>query len=127
RFEMAENGTLFLDEIGSLPLPLQGKLLRVLETGEYEVVGDSETRRSNARIVSATNTDLSEAINAGQFRQDLLYRLNTVVLKVPPLRARLAELPNLAAHFLTKHTRCHGNDTGRERTLTTAALDKLLS
>ncbi|MEZ7206735.1 sigma-54-dependent transcriptional regulator [Pseudoalteromonas sp. DY56-GL79] len=127
RFEMAENGTLFLDEIGSLPLSLQGKLLRVLETGEYEVVGDSETRRSNARIVSATNTDLSEAINAGQFRQDLLYRLNTVVLKVPPLRARLAELPNLAAHFLTKHTRCHGNDTGRERTLTAAALDKLLS
>ncbi|MEJ6474858.1 sigma-54 dependent transcriptional regulator [Pseudoalteromonas piscicida] len=125
RFEMAENGSLFLDEIGSLPMTLQAKLLRVLESGEYEVLGDSKTNKSNARIISATNLDLSEAVAAGLFRQDLLYRLNTVVITVPPLSARIDELPSLAAHFLALHTKRHGNETKGERTLCHSALEKL--
>ncbi|RRS06538.1 sigma-54-dependent Fis family transcriptional regulator [Pseudoalteromonas sp. J010] len=125
RFEMAQNGTLFLDEIGSLPVAQQAKLLRVLESGEYEVLGDSKTSNSNARIISATNVDLSDAVKTGLFRQDLLYRLNTVILTVPALRARADELPSLAAHFLALHTKRHGNDTGGERSLSNAAIAKM--
>ncbi|MFY9609021.1 MAG: sigma-54 dependent transcriptional regulator [Blastocatellia bacterium] len=105
RFEMAEGGTLFLDEIANLPIKHQAKLLRVLETGEFERVGSSKTRRANARIISATNADISEEVSAGRFRQDLLFRLNTVEIHLPPLRDRREDIPLLANHFLRQHAR----------------------
>src|SRR5512138_2835253 len=88
RFELADGGTLFLDEIANVPLNLQPKLLRVLETGDFERVGSSRTRHVNVRIVSATNANLSEEVAAGRFRQDLLFRLNTIEINLPPLRSR---------------------------------------
>lgn len=100
RFELAESGTLFLDEIANLPLKHQPKLLRVLETGEFERVGSSKTRRANARIISATNADISEEVSANRFRQDLLFRLNTVEIHLPPLRDRRDDIPLLSRHFL---------------------------
>ncbi|MFN7942916.1 MAG: sigma-54 dependent transcriptional regulator [Thermoanaerobaculia bacterium] len=100
RFEVADGGTLFLDEIGNVPLALQAKLLRVLETGEFERVGSSKTRRVDVRVISATNSDLATEVAAGRFRQDLLFRLNTVEIRVPPLRERRDDIPPLAAHFL---------------------------
>lgn len=103
RYELADGGTLFLDEIGNLPLSQQAKLLRLLETGEYERVGSSRTQVADVRVVSATNADLSEAVEARQFREDLLYRLNTVPVHVPPLRDRLDDLAPLARLFLEKH------------------------
>jgi DNA-binding NtrC family response regulator len=103
RFELAEGGTLFLDEIANVPLNLQTKLLRVLETGEFERVGASKTRRVDVRIVSATNSDLSDEIASGRFRQDLLFRLNTIEIHVPPLRDRRADIRPLAMHFLRQH------------------------
>jgi DNA-binding NtrC family response regulator len=99
--ELADGGTLFLDEIGNMPLPQQARLLRVLQTGEYTPVGASRTRRADLRVVSATNTELDEAIAHGRYREDLLYRLNTVELRLPPLRERREDLPLLAAHFLS--------------------------
>lgn len=103
RFEMAEGGTLFLDEIANLPIKSQPKLLRVLETGEFERVGSSKTRRADVRIVSATNSDLAEEVSAGRFRQDLLFRLNTVEIHLPPIRDRREDIPLLAMHFLRQH------------------------
>ena len=103
RFEMAEGGTLFLDEIANLPLNLQAKLLRVLETGEMERVGSSRTRRVDVRLISATNARLDEEVAAGRFRQDLLFRLNTIEIHLPPLRERREDIPLLAAHFLGMH------------------------
>ncbi len=108
RFELAEGGTLFLDEIANIPLNLQNKLLRVLETGEFERVGSSRTRRANVRILSATNADLAGEVNAGRFRQDLLYRLNTIEINLPPLRDRRADIPLLAIHFLRQHAVRYG-------------------
>jgi DNA-binding NtrC family response regulator len=105
RFEMAEGGTLFLDEIANLPFKHQPKLLRVLETGEFERVGSSKTRRANARIISATNSDLDEEVSAGRFRQDLLFRLNTVEIHLPPLRDRREDIPLLALYFLRQHSK----------------------
>jgi len=105
RFEMAEGGTLLLDEIANLPVKHQPKLLRVLETGEFERVGSSKTRRSDVRIISATNADLAEEVSAGRFRQDLLFRLNTVEIHMPPLRDRAEDIPELANHFLRQHAR----------------------
>ena len=105
RFELAENGTLFLDEIANIPLNQQAKLLRVLETGEYERVGSSRTRRANVRLISATNAHLPEEVSAGRFRQDLLFRLNTVEITIPPLRERREDIPLLAAHFLGIHSK----------------------
>jgi DNA-binding NtrC family response regulator len=105
RFELADGGTLFLDEIANLSLPLQAKLLRVLETGEFEPVGSSRTRRVDVRIVSATNADIRGEVAAGKFRQDLLFRINTIELHVPPLRERREDVPALARHFLEQHTR----------------------
>ncbi len=105
RFELADEGTLFLDEIASVPLVLQPKLLRVLETGEFERVGSSRTRRVNVRILSATNADLPEEVRAGRFRQDLLFRLNTIEIPLPPLRDRREDIPALARHFLQIHAR----------------------
>src|SRR4029453_19008797 len=99
-FEMADEGTLFLDEIANMPIRLQAKLLRVLQTGEMQRVGSSRLRYVNARILSATNADLDAEISAGRFREDLLYRLNTVVIRLPPLRDRSEDVEPLAAHFL---------------------------
>ncbi len=103
RFELADGGTLFLDEIANLPANLQAKLLRVLETGEMERVGSSKTRRVDVRIISATNARLGEEIEAGRFRQDLLFRLNTIEIALPALRERREDIPVLASHFLRQH------------------------
>ena len=105
RFELADGGTLMMDEIANLPASLQAKLLRVLETGEFERVGSSKTRRVDVRIISATNADLDEEVRTGRFRQDLLFRLNTVEIRMPALRDRREDLPLLAAHFLDRHAR----------------------
>jgi DNA-binding NtrC family response regulator len=104
RFEMADEGTLFLDEIANISLPQQAKLLRVLETGEFERVGSSKTRKVNVRIISATNADLHAEVSAGRFRQDLLFRLNTVEIRLPALRDRKEDIPLLATHFLKQHS-----------------------
>jgi DNA-binding NtrC family response regulator len=103
RFELAEGGTLFLDEIANVPMRQQAKLLRVLETGEMERVGSSKTRRVNVRIISATNADILKEVEAGNFRADLLFRLNTVEIHLPPLRERREDIPPLAAHFLSRY------------------------
>jgi len=103
RFELADGGTIFLDEIGNVPLRQQAKLLRVLESGEVERVGSSRSRRVNVRVLSATNTDLSAACASGQFREDLLFRLNTVEIRIPPLRERREDVPLLSAHFLARY------------------------
>ena len=103
RFELADGGTLFLDEIANVPLNLQPKLLRVLETGDFERVGSSRTRHVNVRIISATNATLAEEVAAGRFRQDLLFRLNTIEIQLPPLRGRREDIPALAMHFLRQH------------------------
>jgi len=103
RFELADGSTLFLDEIANVPLNKQPKLLRVLETGEFERVGSSKTRRVNVRVLSATNADLTEEVASARFRQDLLFRLNTVEINLPPLRERPEDIPLLAQHFLRQH------------------------
>jgi DNA-binding NtrC family response regulator len=103
RFELADRGTLFLDEIANVPLKQQAKLLRVLETGEMERVGSSKTRRVDVRVLSATNANLKQESGEGRFRADLLFRLNTVELHIPPLRERREDIPLLAAHFLKNY------------------------
>ena len=103
RFEMAEGGTLFLDEIANISQGLQSKLLRTLETGEFERVGSSKTRRVDVRVFSATNADIAKDVAEGKFRQDLLFRLNTIELRLPALRDRREDIPILAAHFLRQH------------------------
>jgi DNA-binding NtrC family response regulator len=100
RFELADGGTLFLDEIANISLNQQAKLLRVLETGEFERLGSSKTRTADVRIISATNSDLREEVAAGRFRQDLLFRLNTVEIRIPPLRERRSDILPLAETFL---------------------------
>jgi len=108
RFELARGGTLFLDEIGELPLEVQAKLLRVLETGDFERVGGTRTLQADVRVVAATNRNLEEAIRSGSFREDLYYRLNVVPVVLPPLRERLDDIPALAEHFLERFRREHG-------------------
>ncbi len=103
RFELADGGTLFLDEIGNIPLSQQAKILRTIETGEFEPVGSSRTHRASVRLVSATNSDLQAEVAAGKFRQDLLFRLNTIQLHLPPLRERREDIELLAQHFLKQH------------------------
>jgi len=103
RFELANGGTLFLDEIANVPIRQQAKLLRVLETGELERVGSSQTRRVDVRVLSATNADLHEEAAAGNFREDLLFRINTVEIHLPPLRERREDIPLLATHFLERN------------------------
>jgi DNA-binding NtrC family response regulator len=103
RFELANGGTLFLDEIANVPLGQQPKLLRVLETGEFERVGSSKTHRVDVRIISATNADLKNEVEAGRFREDLLFRLNTIEIHLPPLQQRHEDIPLLARHFLNQH------------------------
>jgi anaerobic nitric oxide reductase transcription regulator len=100
KFEMADGGTLFLDEIGELPLSIQPKLLRVLQSGELQRIGSDKVLRVDVRIVAATNRDLAEEVRAGRFRGDLFYRLSVYPLEVPPLRARLDDIPLLSGHFL---------------------------
>jgi DNA-binding NtrC family response regulator len=124
RFELADGGTLFLDEIGNLPMTQQAKLLRVLETGEFERVGSSKTRRSDVRILSATNSSLKELVALGRFREDLFFRLNTVEIRLPPLRERREDIALLAMHFLGQHAaRYHKHITG----FTEAALKALVA
>jgi DNA-binding NtrC family response regulator len=103
RFEMADGSTLFLDEIANVPLSQQQKLLRVLERGEFERLGSSVTRKSDVRLVSATNADIDAEVAAQRFREDLLFRLNTVEIRLPPLRDRADDIPALTAHFLCQH------------------------
>lgn len=105
RFELAHRGTLFLDEIGDLAPPLQGKLLHVLEYGEFQRVGGVETLRADVRILAATNRELGQEVREGRFREDLFYRLNVMVIVIPPLRDRLSDIPVLAEHFAAKHSR----------------------
>ena len=100
RFETAGRGSVFLDEIGDLPLPLQGKLLRVLESGQFEKVGSDTTVSANCRVLAATNRDLGQMIGEGRFRQDLFYRLNVIAIQVPSLRDRVDDVPLLVRHFL---------------------------
>src|SRR5712671_6015788 len=124
RFEMADGGTLFLDEIANVPMNLQPKLLRVLETGDFERVGSSRTRHVNVRIVSATNSNLGDEVAGGRFRQDLLFRLNTIEIQLPPLRERREDIPALATHFLRQHAQRYRKSlTGYEPTALQALLD----
>ncbi|HEY3217344.1 MAG TPA: sigma-54 dependent transcriptional regulator, partial [Candidatus Eisenbacteria bacterium] len=108
RFELADGATLFLDEIANVPLAQQAKLLRVLQTGEFERVGSSRTRRVSVRLVSATNADLAAEAAAGRFREDLLFRINTVEIHLPPLRERREDIGPLAAEFLARHAHRYG-------------------
>ena len=112
RFELAEGGTLFLDEIGNIPPGQQAKILRVIERGEYERVGSSRTYRADVRLISATNSDLSAAVAAGAFRQDLLFRLNTIRIHLPPLRERREDIELLAQHFLKQHVERYRKSIG---------------
>jgi DNA-binding NtrC family response regulator len=110
RFELANGGTLFLDEIANVPLAQQSRLLRVLETGDFERVGSSNTRRADVRLISATNANLHEEVAAGRFREDLLFRLNTIEIPIPPLRERREDIPLLASQFLVQHARRYRKD-----------------
>jgi DNA-binding NtrC family response regulator len=109
RFELAEGGTLFLDEIANVPMNLQAKLLRVLESHELERVGSSRTIRVDVRVISATNADLGAEVAAGRFREDLLFRLNTIEIHLPPLRERREDIPLLAMHFLNRYAQRYRN------------------
>ena len=103
RFELADGSTLFLDEIANVPMTQQQKLLRVIETGEFERLGSSKTRKVSVRLISATNADLNAEVEASRFRQDLYFRLNTIEIHLPPLRDRREDIPLLAKHFLRQH------------------------
>jgi DNA-binding NtrC family response regulator len=108
RFELADTGTIFLDEISEIPPTTQVKLLRVLQEGEFERVGGTQTLKSDVRVIAATNVDLETAVAEGRFRKDLYYRLNVIHLRIPPLRERQEDIPLLALHFLDKF--CLEND-----------------
>ncbi|RBP03058.1 regulatory Fis family protein [Roseiarcus fermentans] len=124
RFERADGGTLFLDEIGTLNAAAQAKLLRALQEGEVERVGGAATLRVDVRVVAATNVDLRQAVRAGQFREDLFFRLNVFPVAIPPLRQRHEDIPALVAHFLAKFNARHGR---RMEGFTQRAIDALLS
>jgi Nif-specific regulatory protein len=124
RFELAEGGTLFLDEIGDLNLSTQVKLLRVLQEREFERLGGTETIKINVRLIAATNKNMEQAIAAGQFREDLYYRLNVFAIFMPPLRERKSDVLLLADHFLEKYAREHGKSIKR---ISTPAIDMLAS
>jgi Nif-specific regulatory protein len=124
RLELAHGGTLFLDEIGELPLNVQVKLLRVLQQREFERLGGTTTIHFDVRVLAATNRNLEKAIAAGDFREDLYYRLNVFTIAIPPLRERKADILLLADHFLEKFAREHGKDIAR---ISTPAIDMLAS
>lgn len=124
RFELAEGGTLFLDEIGDLNLTTQIKLLRVIQEREFERLGGTETIKIKVRLITATNKDLEKAITAGNFREDLYYRLNVFTIFVPPLRERKPDIMALSDHFLEKYTKEHGKNIRR---ISTPAIDMLMS
>jgi DNA-binding NtrC family response regulator len=124
RFELADGGTIFLDEIANISLNQQAKLLRVIETGEFERLGSSKTRTADVRVFSATNADLREEVTGGRFRQDLLFRLNTVEIRLPSLRDRRQDIPLLAEHFLHQHAERYRKPL---RGFDDAALDALLA
>ena len=124
RFELAEGGTLFLDEIGDLNVSTQIKLLRVLQEREFERLGGTETIKVNVRLIAATNKEMEQAIAAGQFREDLYYRLNVFAIFMPPLRERKSDVLLLADHFLEKYAREHGKSIKR---ISTPAIDMLAS
>ena len=123
RFEQAHGGTLFLDEIGEVSAPFQAKLLRILQEGEFERVGGSKTIKVDVRIIAATHRDLETAVDMGDFREDLFYRLNVMPLFLPPLRERIEDIPEIARHLLTKI----GNDQKRKLSLTDMAQRRLAS
>jgi transcriptional regulator with GAF, ATPase, and Fis domain len=108
RFQAADGGTLFLDEVGEIPIDLQGKLLRVLQEGRFERVGDETTRRVDVRVIAATNRDLQQDLASGHFRRDLFYRLSVFPIVLPPLRERADDLPRLATHFLEQAAQRYG-------------------
>lgn len=124
RFELADGGTLFLDEIANLPLTQQAKMLRAIETGELERVGSSKTRRANVRVICATNANLQEEVASGRFREDLLFRINTVEIRLPPLRDRREDIPLLASYFLRQHAQRYRKQlTGLDSSALQALMD----
>jgi formate hydrogenlyase transcriptional activator len=124
RFALADHGTIFLDEVGELPLETQVKLLRVLQEQEFEPVGSSQTVRVDVRVIAATNRDLEEAVRAGRFRADLFYRLNVFPLRVPPLRERTSDIPQLAMFFLSRFAKRFGRQVD---TIASETMDRLVS
>lgn len=122
RLQAANGGTVFLDEVDSLPVPLQAKLLRFLETGEIQPVGETTSQKVDVRIIAATNADLQERINRGEFRRDLYYRLNVVPLEIPALRDRMGDIQVLILHFMQQFTKTHGLPNA---TISKSALQRL--
>ena len=122
RFELADGGTLFLDEVGEIPLDMQAKLLRVLQAGEIERIGEERTRKIDVRIIAATNRNLRAESEAGRSRQDLFYRLSVFPMELPPLRKRVEDIPLLADHFLIRFARQLGRPGSR---LTLAIVQEL--
>jgi formate hydrogenlyase transcriptional activator len=124
RFELADGGTLFLDEVGDLPLELQAKLLRVLQEGEFERLGGSQTLKVNVRMIAATNRDLKTAVEEGRFRADLFYRLNVFPIPIPPLRERMEDVPRLTRHFVMIYAAKMGKSIG---SISERVLSKLMA
>lgn len=124
RLQAANGGTVFLDEVDSLPVPLQAKLLRFLETGEIQPVGETSTSRVDVRVIAATNANLHERIQRGEFRRDLYYRLNVVPLEIPPLRERIGDVQVLLMHFMNQFTQEHKLP---KAAISKAALQRLIS